>query len=205
MCPPGWCRVRGEGRSVVRGMGRIFTNKGSRNLYIAYFHRGVEHRETCGSPRKADAQRLLTERLAAIQTHRFMPDERRLTFEDLVTAYLRDYTLRGFRSVDTAKLRVSHLRGFFGRDRALDITPTRVREYQAWRRDQGASGATVNRETTALGTVPHPGRALHGEPDAIIGGTVPPMTVPDWRSAHEFRGRGALDNRLALSLKLSLS
>jgi integrase len=132
-------------------MGRIFKNKGSQNLYIAYFHRGTEHRESCGSPRKADAQRLLHERLAAVQTHRFFPDERRLTFEDLATAYVRDYTLRGLRSEDTAKLRVSHLGGFFGRDRALDIAPMRVREYQAWRKAQGAATATINRETTALG------------------------------------------------------
>ena len=46
-----------EDRKTVRGMGRIFTNKGSRNLYIAYSHHGVEHRESCGSPREADARR----------------------------------------------------------------------------------------------------------------------------------------------------
>jgi hypothetical protein len=71
-------------------MGRIFRHKSSRNLFIAYCHRGVEHRESCGSPREADARHLLKERLAAIQTRRFVPQESRVTFEQLVTGYEQD-------------------------------------------------------------------------------------------------------------------
>ena len=135
----------------MRGMGRIFTNKGSRNLYIAYFHHGVEHRESCGSPREADARRLLKERLAAIESRRFIPHEQRCTFEQLVTGYEQDYDLRQLRSRSTASLRIAHLTTFFGRERALEIGTDRIRAYQAFRRTQGASAATVNRETTALG------------------------------------------------------
>ena len=139
------------GHWIVRGMGRIFRKKGSRNLYIAYFHRGSEHRESCGSPREADARRLLKARLAAIETRRFVPQEQHVTFEHLVATYLQDYDLRHLRTRSTATLRIAHLRPFFGRERALDIGTDRIRAYQLFRRSQGASAATVNRETTALG------------------------------------------------------
>src|SRR5262249_27653399 len=59
--------------------------------------------------------------------------------------------LRRLRSRSTADLRISHLTTFFGRARALEIGTDRIRAYQAFRRGQGASAATVNRETTALG------------------------------------------------------
>jgi hypothetical protein len=67
-------------------MGRIFKNRGSRNLFIAYFHRGVEHRESCGSPREADARRLLKARLAAMETRRFIPHEHRVLVDHLLDA-----------------------------------------------------------------------------------------------------------------------
>lgn len=120
-------------------------------MYIAYSHKGVEHRESCGSPHEADAKRLLKERLAAIDAQRFIPQERRFTFEQLVAGYQQDYDLRGLRSRSTADLRIAHLTTFFGRERALDIGTDRIRAYQAFRRSEGASAATVNRETTALG------------------------------------------------------
>jgi integrase len=151
MCVPGRHRSARRGQTIVRGMGRIFRNKGSRNLYIAYFHRGVEHRESCGSPLEADARRLLKERLAAIQSRRFIPQEQRVTFEQLAQGYEQDYELRQLRTRSTADLRVSHLKKVFARERALDIGTDRIRAYQAFRRAEGASAATVNRETTALG------------------------------------------------------
>jgi integrase len=43
------------------------------------------------------------------------------------------------------------LKEFFGLDRAVDITPDRVRAYQSQRIDEGASNATVNREVATLG------------------------------------------------------
>lgn len=44
-----------------------------------------------------------------------------------------------------------HMRSFFGMDRAVGITPDRVRAYQNHRIDEGASNATVNREVATLG------------------------------------------------------
>jgi integrase len=45
---------------------------------------------------------------------------------------------------------VEHLRGFFGGWAVDAITADRVRDYQLYRRTQGAEAATINRETSAL-------------------------------------------------------
>src|SRR5204862_1877154 len=74
--------------------------------------------------------------------------EERVMFEELVKGIERDYQLRGLRSTRAAKGRMVHLT--FAGVRALDITPDRVRDYQAQRRKEKASPATVNRETSHL-------------------------------------------------------
>jgi len=71
-------------------------------------------------------------------------------FEDLVKGIERDYELRGLRSARAANGRMMHLKKAFAGMRALDITPDRVRDYQAHRRKEKASPATVNRETSHL-------------------------------------------------------
>ncbi len=59
--------------------------------------------------------------------------------------------MNGRRSLKTAALNnIGHLRGFFGFDRAVDITSDRIRRYQVLRREQGASVATANREVGIL-------------------------------------------------------
>ena len=73
-----------------------------------------------------------------------------ITFEDLAQEYLADYTLQRYRSMNTAKLRVGHLRSFFAGWTAGAITTDAIRQYQAHRRTQAAAAATINRETSAL-------------------------------------------------------
>ena len=73
-----------------------------------------------------------------------------LTFDDLARAYLEDYALQRYRSMSTAKPRVGHLRGWFGGWLVTDISSNSIRQYQLWRREQGADSATINRETSAL-------------------------------------------------------
>ena len=52
--------------------------------------------------------------------------------------------------MNTARVRVEHLRDFFGGWRADAITTDSVRNYQRARREHGAEAATINRETSAL-------------------------------------------------------
>jgi integrase len=72
------------------------------------------------------------------------------TFDDLASAYLEDYELQGYRTLDSARGRVGHLRAAFGGQPAATITPAAIRRYQVSRRQAGAAAATVNRETSGL-------------------------------------------------------
>jgi len=79
-----------------------------------------------------------------------VPDGTPLTFDILAQAYLEDYALQRYRTMNTARGRVEHLRGFFGGWAAEAITADRVRSYQLHRRKEGAEAATINRETSAM-------------------------------------------------------
>ena len=86
---------------MMRGTGRTFRRGAV--YWIAYWHRGREYRESARSPRRADAIRLLKQRLGEIHGHRFIgPQVESVTFEDLVTGYVDDYRLQGYRSLDSA-------------------------------------------------------------------------------------------------------
>src|SRR5262249_30010820 len=69
----------------------------------------------------------------------------------LVNDLVNDYKVNNRRSLDTVGFHVKRLQQFFGFDRAVDITPDRVKAYQAQRLSEGASRATVNREVACLG------------------------------------------------------
>ena len=73
-----------------------------------------------------------------------------LTFDLMAQAYLEDYVLQRYRTLNTARPRVEHLREFFGGWPAQAMTADAVRQYQLHRREQGAEAATTNRETSAL-------------------------------------------------------
>jgi integrase len=133
----------------MRGTGRTFKRGGV--WWISYYHRGTEYRESSGSVKEADAKRLLKKRLGEIHGKKFIgPQEERVTFEDLTGLLIQDYSVRGLRSAETTEFRMKRLRAFFGMDRAIDITPTRLRAYQAARLEDGAQPGTINRELAAL-------------------------------------------------------
>src|ERR1700694_614286 len=130
-------------RKNVPGMGRIFQR--GQTFWIAYYRHGKEHRESTHSVNENDATKLLKKRYGEIASRRFGGAQ-----EDLVKGIERDYELRGLRSKRAAKGRMMHLKKAFAGMRALDITPDRVRDYQAQRRKEKSSPATVNRETSHL-------------------------------------------------------
>lgn len=79
-----------------------------------------------------------------------LPDGTPLSFDTMAHAYLEDYVLQQYRTLNTARPRVEHLREFFGGWSAEAITADNIRNYQLRRRNQGAQAATINRETSAL-------------------------------------------------------
>ena len=79
-----------------------------------------------------------------------VPEGTPLTFDVMARAYLEDYVLQRYRTMNTARARVEHLRGFFGGWSADAMSADAVRRYQLHRRKYGAEAATINRETSAL-------------------------------------------------------
>jgi len=133
----------------MRGMGRTFQR--GRVWWIGFYHHGREIRESTGSLNEAQARKVLKRRLAETQSGRFVIDEEKVTFENLVDGLVTDYKLNGRKSLKSAALNnIKHLRGFFGFDREVDISPDRLKTYQLRRREQEASAATINRECATL-------------------------------------------------------
>jgi integrase len=144
----------------MSGVGRIFKRKmklrdgtivQDPHWQIAWYHRGREYRKSSGSTSEVVARKRLKEKLDAISKGRFVPNEEKLTFEQIRQGLITDYKVQDNRSLSTMLYCVKHLEKFFGFDRAIDITSDRVREYQAARLAEGASRATVNREVAYLG------------------------------------------------------
>src|SRR5262245_19692878 len=79
-----------------------------------------------------------------------VPEGTPLTFDVMARAYLEDYQLHRYRTMNTARPRVEHLREVFGGSLVEAITADAVRAYQLHRRQQGAEAATIDRETSAL-------------------------------------------------------
>ncbi len=73
-----------------------------------------------------------------------------LTFDRMALTYLEDYVLQQYRTLNSARARVEHLRTFFGSWTAERIQTDAIRNYQLQRRKDGVASATVNRETSAL-------------------------------------------------------
>lgn len=133
----------------MRGMGRVF--KRGPVYWIAYYHRGKEYRESSESENESAAKKLLKKRIGEVAQGRLLGStQERVTFDDLAKALLADYQINGRRSARSARLSISHLRKFFGFDRAVDITTDRIKSYAADRQKARAANASINRELAAL-------------------------------------------------------
>jgi hypothetical protein len=144
----------------MAGVGRIFKRKmrladGSvvedPILHMAFYHRGKEHRLSTGTTSEVLAKKMLKKRIEQLGRGRFVPNEERLTFEDLCKFVRDDYAVNDNRSTATLNFNIAHLEGFFKCERAVDITPDRVLAYQQKRLSEGGARATINREVATLG------------------------------------------------------
>ena len=133
----------------MRGLGRLF-KRGS-VWWVAYYHRGKEHRESSESESESKAKKLLKKRLGEIGNGKLVgPIEDKVAFEQLADDLIKDYEINGKRSVKSINLSIAHLRSFFGFDKALEITTDRIRSYIAKRQTEEVSNASINRELSAL-------------------------------------------------------
>jgi integrase len=112
----------------MRGLGRTF-KRGS-VWWIAYYYRGAERRESSQSENEGLAKKLLKKRLGEMGRGNLIgPVEEKVLFEDLAEDLVKDYEVHKKRSLSSIKLSHSHLRKFFGFDKALDITTDRITAY----------------------------------------------------------------------------
>jgi hypothetical protein len=112
----------------MRGFGRVF--KPGSIYWIAYNHRGKEHRESAKTENESAARKLLKKRIGEVTSGKLIgPSEERLSFENMADALVTDYEINKLRSLRSVKLSVRHLRRTFALDRAVDFTTDRIKKY----------------------------------------------------------------------------
>src|SRR5215813_7933108 len=130
-------------RDPIRLRGRIW--------WIQYSHRGKVYRESSKSTRRKDADALFKRRMAEIGRGRLIgPSAEKTTFDDLRQMLLDHYRTNRLRSLARMEDAVQHLAEFFSRALALEITADRILRYIAYRQEQKAANATINRELASL-------------------------------------------------------
>lgn len=152
----------------MRGNGRIFTRAGTSSLWIAYYHRGKEIRESVdkylrdnGVVRPAtdnDAEKLLKLRLTHIGAESLGlrafvgPSQDRVLVSDLLDALEADLTLRQVRSLKGIQSHLKQVSNGLGDRRAIDVSAETVDRYIELRlsEKERPAAATVNRETGLL-------------------------------------------------------
>ncbi len=141
----------------MRGDGRIF--KRGDKCWISYYApengKSVEHREP-GGKTEAEAKKLLKQRFREVAVHKsglrpFQgPKQERTTVDELLQALEMDWQIQGRKSLPQLRSHAKHIRAFFAMDRALAVSPDRLRDYIALRQKEGAASATINRELEGL-------------------------------------------------------
>jgi integrase len=182
----------------------LYKQSGSKFWWYAISHRGRLIRQSTGKTDIKKAREVLKakrDELAAARggyTTVSGPGTRRVSVADRLAALLRDYELRGVRSL--AQVR-AHL-GFppqsdgaprrileaFGRERVIEVTEEMVDEYIRQRLAAGARPATINRETQLLAQAIRPFLLKHRLP-------VPPMRkLPEENTREGFLTRAEIES-----------
>jgi len=138
--------------SRTRGSGGLFRQKTSSIWWMKYYKDNKPYRETTETSDKRKAAKKLEQRLAEINTGKFVePEVEKLLVSDLAEGFLRDYKINGKSSLPDAEARWRlHLEPFFGSLRVKQVTSFLLDSYVDMRQDAGAANATINRELAAL-------------------------------------------------------
>src|ERR687886_669288 len=96
------------------GSGSVYRR--GKTWWLSYYANGNRVRESAHTADRAEARRLLQQRLGQIADGKFTgPAADRVTFEDLAEDFLNDYRTNGRKSLDVAQRLVrKHLARFFG-------------------------------------------------------------------------------------------
>src|SRR5207245_219232 len=128
------------------------TEKLSPTWWVEYWHRGRQFRESSQSTNRVVAVRLLHERFEEVARHGrpVSVQAEKVAFEDLVPLLVTNYQINSRKSLDRAQDAITHLREFFGLDRAVEIQPDRIEQYIAKRQCEDAMPATMKYELAVL-------------------------------------------------------
>ncbi|MBF0549968.1 MAG: tyrosine-type recombinase/integrase [Deltaproteobacteria bacterium] len=130
-------------------MGSIY--KRGNNYSIKYHINGITYRESSGSHLKSVAKQFLATREGEIAQGKLPGlQSDRITFDELADDFLTDYRINGKKTLKRAQQSIQKLREFFGNDRVINITTSRLKKYVLTRLDEDAANGTVNRELSAL-------------------------------------------------------
>jgi integrase len=138
----------------MRGRGRIFQR--GNLLWIAYYLRGEEYRESTGTNDRKQAERFLRRRLDEVGADRMgakrfvAPRHERMIVAELLDGLKADYQLRGKwgeRAASTVKM----VHQVFGHIRAIELSAEDIAAFQLELREKGYRDATINRFCQVLG------------------------------------------------------
>ena len=117
--------------------------------WIEFYEDGRQIRESSKSRRFKDAEALLRQRVAEMETGTYAPLAERVTVGDLLDDVLKDYEVNG-QFLERANTSVKHLAPFFGEIRAARVETKTLNVYVTQRRSEAAANATINRELALL-------------------------------------------------------
>ena len=143
-------------RRAARGTGTLYRRKKDGvelpTWWLDYTAPGGRRiRESSGTAIKAEAVRLLKQRLGEVGTGRYVgPEAEQLTFEDLMAGIEQDYRLQDHRSLYRLQVGRAQLAHHFAGRRAVQITAAALSKYAGDRRAQGAFPATIQYELAVL-------------------------------------------------------
>ncbi|GAA0581177.1 tyrosine-type recombinase/integrase [Halomonas salifodinae] len=121
---------------------------GSPYWWASYTERGKRVRRSTGTTDIAEAKALESQWRAQAHREQHWDVKAPRTFEEVMVEYLRGSS--HLRSIETLKMQVGILRGFFGGREVGGITGQDIKAYIRHRREVGRANATINRELAAL-------------------------------------------------------
>jgi integrase len=133
----------------MRGEKNVY--KRGRVYWICYWHRGKRYRESAKTDNEREARQLYHERRADTGRGKTAAiTGGKVTFEQMAEAYLNDYRDNNKRTLDDAENAVRHLKGFFGRELAVDIKTLAIRAFSRAKKADSYANASINRYLAAL-------------------------------------------------------
>jgi integrase len=137
------------------GGGTIYQRAGSPFWWASYYTNGNGHKlstriRIADDPEQKAAERWLRKKQIATEAGTYVPSAARLTFEQMAQSLIDNWTVNGCRSMRSMRSAVTHLRRYFGDDKALGIVNPRIESYKAARLEEGAAPGTINHELAML-------------------------------------------------------